>query len=131
MKIIKQTYLINAPIEKVWRALTDPTEINEWGAGPVDMDDKVGTEFNLWEGDIHGKNIEVIPKKRLVQEWFSGHWEKPSKVAFTLSRLSQKTQIDLLHEEYPEVEHEELESGWREYYLGPMKDYLESTASDK
>lgn len=54
MKIIKKSYEINVCVEKVWVALTDPAEIDNWGAGPAKMDDKVGTRFELWGGDIHG-----------------------------------------------------------------------------
>ncbi len=52
MKVIKQTYIIKAPLEKVWNALTDPKIIEKWGAGPAIMDSKEGTEFSLWGGDI-------------------------------------------------------------------------------
>ena len=54
MKTITQEYVINAPIEKVWLALIDPLVIEQWGGGPAVMNDRVGTEFKLWDGDIWG-----------------------------------------------------------------------------
>ena len=50
MKVIKQTYNIKTPVEKVWQALTDPKVIEKWGAGTAVMDSKEGTEFSLWGG---------------------------------------------------------------------------------
>ena len=83
-KTIKKVYKISATVDKVWNALVDPSVINEWGGGPSKMDSKIGTDFELWNGDIYGKNIEVVPKGKLVQEWFGGDWAKPSIVTFTL-----------------------------------------------
>ena len=57
VKTIRQIYLINSSLEEVWKALTDPKYIDAWGGGPAKMDEKVGTKFELWGGDIHGKNI--------------------------------------------------------------------------
>lgn len=125
MRTIKQTYLINSSLEEVWQALTDPKYIDGWGAGPSKMDDKVGTKFEFWGGDIHGKNIEVIPNKKLVQEWFGGKWEKPSIVSFTFKKEDDKVLIDLLHTDVPDNEAKDIDEGWKEYYMGPLKEYLE------
>lgn len=91
------------------------------------MEAKEGFEFSLWGGDIHGKNIEVVPNKKLVQDWMSGKWEDYSKVTFTLSGQDNKTKIDLLHENIPNNEAKEIEDGWKRYYLGPLKKLLENS----
>ncbi|OGH24173.1 MAG: hypothetical protein A3B47_04910 [Candidatus Levybacteria bacterium RIFCSPLOWO2_01_FULL_39_24] len=129
MKIIKQTYLINSSIEDVWQALVDPKYINAWGGGPAKMADKVGTKFEFWGGDIHGKNIEVVPKKKLVQEWFGGNWGKPSLVTFTLTQEKDAVRINLLQTDVPDNEAKDIGEGWKDYYLGPLKKYLENKSS--
>lgn len=126
MKIVQQSYLINAPTGKVWQALIDPKIIDKWGAGPVKMSEKEGVEFSFWGGDIHGKNIEVIPNKKLVQEWMAGEWDNFSRVTFALSKEGDKTRVDLLHEDVPDNEAKEIEDGWKRYYLGPLKELLEN-----
>jgi uncharacterized protein YndB with AHSA1/START domain len=126
MQTIRQNYLINAPVEGVWQALVDPKIIDEWGGGDAEMNATVGFEFHLWNGDIFGSNLEVTPLKKLVQNWYSGAWEKPSKVIITLKSKDKKTLLTLLHENYPPEEYEQLDMGWKEFYLGPMKKYLES-----
>ena len=125
MKTIKQAYLIDAPIEKVWNALVVPKEIENWGAGSAKMDDKVGTKFELWGGDIHGKNTRVVKNKILEQDWYGGDWPQPSKVTFLLSEENGKTKLDLIHENVPDEEAKNIDEGWKDYYLGPLKDYLE------
>ena len=125
MKTIKQAYLIDAPIEKVWNALVVPKEIENWGAGSAKMDDKVGTKFELWGGDIHGTNTRVVKNKILEQDWYGGDWPQPSKATFLLSEENGKTKLDLVHENVPDKEAESIDEGWKEYYLGPIRDYLE------
>lgn len=127
MKTLKQTYTINSPVAKVWKALVDPKIINKWGAGPAKMDDKVGTKFTLWKSEIFGTNTEVVKKKKLVQDWWSGadRWDEASKVTFTLTEKNGKTKLDLLHEKVPNRSAKEIDDGWKEFYLGPLKKYLE------
>lgn len=125
MKTIKQTYVIYASVEKVWEALTEPSIIDKWGAGPAKMDNKVGTKFSLWGGDIHGKNIRVIKHKELVQEWFGGEWDKPSIITFTLTEKDGKTTVDLVHVDVPDAEVDDIADGWKTYYMGPLKKLLE------
>ena len=125
MKSVVQDYLINASIEKVWEALISVHEIESWGGGPAKMDDKEGTKFSLWGGEIYGTNIEVEKFKKLVQEWFSGKWKEPSIVTFKLERNGHATKLKLLHENVPDDELEDIDDGWRQYYLGPLKNYLE------
>lgn len=125
MTTIEQTYIVNSSLEEVWKALTDPKYINGWGGGPAKIDEKVGTKFEFWGGDIHGKNIEVVKNKKLVQEWFGGNWDHPSIVTFTLSEEKNAVKIDLLNTNVPDNEAKDIDEGWKEYFLGPLKKYLE------
>jgi activator of HSP90 ATPase len=126
MKSLTQTYSILSPMEDVWNALVDNKTIEGWGGGPADMSEEVDKEFTLWDGSIYGKNIEVIPGEKLVQEWYGGEWEEPSIATFTLETDGDNTTVTLHQENIPDEEFEEIERGWEEYYLGPMKEYLES-----
>jgi activator of HSP90 ATPase len=129
VKTIRQTYLIKAPVDKVWQALVDVHTIEGWGAGPAKMDNLVGTKFSLWGGSIWGKNLKVEMHKKLVQDWYSDEkpkWEKPSKVTFTLQSENGSTKLELLHEDIPDANTKDIADGWKDYYLGPLKQYLEA-----
>ena len=63
MKAIKKVYKIAASPDQVWKALVDPEVIDKWGGGPSNMNSEVGFQFQLWGGDIYGKNIEVVMKR--------------------------------------------------------------------
>ncbi|MFR5954766.1 MAG: SRPBCC domain-containing protein [Odoribacter splanchnicus] len=77
---------ITADPEEVFAALTNPFQIELWSGYPADMKAEEGYVFSLWEGDITGVNLEVVPGKLLVQEWFFGEQEKQSIVRITLKK---------------------------------------------
>lgn len=127
MSYISQTYIIQAPLNQVWKALTDPDMIDEWGGGPATMDEEVGTNFELWGGDIWGKNIEVDAKRHLKQEWFGGEWEQPSIVSYDLTGNNKETTVVITQEGMPESEKKKLEEGWRDSFFEPIKKFLEKS----
>lgn len=124
--MIKQRYLIKAPISKVWEALVLPKVIDAWGAGPAKMDDKEGSTFSIWGGDIWGKNLEVIKGEKLVQEWYGGKWAKPSIVTFDLKSKGNMTEVNLVHKGAPVDEEADLADGWKKYYFGEIQKLLEN-----
>jgi activator of HSP90 ATPase len=124
-KTINKVYKISSSVDQVWKALVDPETIDEWGGGPSKMNSRVGSDFELWNGDIYGKNIEVIENSKLVQEWFGGDWAKPSIVTFTLKKDIKGTVLELEQNNVPKDEFDDIDQGWDEFYLGPMKEMLE------
>lgn len=125
MTSLKQSYTINAPVEKVWDALVNPKTIEKWGGGPAKMKGEQGFNFSLWGGDITGKNTKIIPKKELHQDWMSGKWGDFSKVTFRLSEKKGKTVLELIQTGIPENEFDDISEGWKVYYLGEIKKLLE------
>lgn len=114
-----------APQDAVWDSLVNPKTIQKWGAGPAKMDVKEGGSFSIWGGDIWGKNINVTPKKELIQEWFTGNWPKPSIVTFRLTHKNGCTTLFLTHKGVPEKEFDSIDEGWDDYYLGEIQKLLE------
>ena len=94
MAQIEQTYTINAPLEKVWHALTTAEGAEEWGAGPAKFDATEGGEFSYWDGDIHGINAKIIPLKQLEQEWYGhDHPEEKYRAAYTFETDGVQTVV--------------------------------------
>lgn len=125
MKNIKKHYLIKAAVEDVFTALTNPLTIEMWTGAPAIMIPEAGTEFSLWDGDITGTNLEIIPNKLLKQQWdFEGE-DGTSVVAITLSSEGKDTRIELLHLDIPDQAFENIVDGWDRYYFRPLKELLE------
>ena len=123
---IHKSCTINAPRDAVWAALTDPETIMRWGAGPALMAAVPGFEFSLWNGDIHGKVLEVDPGRSMLQEWYGGDWEAPSLVSFALIEEPEgATRLELENTGVPHADGADIDAGWDDYYLRPIKELLE------
>lgn len=123
--MIKKTYQFKASSEDVWSALTDKFVIREWTGYDAVMEPKAGTQFSLWEGDIHGTNIEVVPEQKLVQNWFGGEWDAPSIVTFTLRPEGTGCTLELEHTGVPADEEADFDIGWDDYYIGAIMELLQ------
>lgn len=126
MNSIKQTYLIHASPQQVWRALTDPRLIEKWSGASATFEPEVGTDYSLWDGSIVGGILDVVTNELLVQTWKPSDWTVDnSVVTFTLTRVGDKTQVDLLHENVEESDYAGTSEGWDIYYLGAIKKMFE------
>ena len=116
---------IIAEPEEVFAALTNPFQIGLWSGYPADMKAEAGYVFSLWEGYITGVNLEVVPDRLLVQEWFFGERAEQSVVRISLKKEKDRTVVELTHTHIPEEVYEEITEGWQDYYLGSIKLMLE------
>ncbi len=125
MSTIQKTYEMNATPKEVFDALINPDLIQIWSGDEAKMDANVGGTFSLWGGQMFGTNLEVVPNKKLVQEWSYDQWKLPSKVTFTIKTKGKKTIVDLLHENVPEKSVNSIADGWDAFYLGAMQEMFE------
>jgi len=125
MNLIEQTYTINAPVEKVWLALTDATVAEAWGAGPAEVNAVEGGEFSYWGGDVHGFFTKLIPPFLIEQDWF-GH-DNPIdmfKAQFSFEATEGVTQVRLIFAGNI-IDPEKDIADWKNYYFDPIKKLLE------
>ena len=86
MDRIEQSYLIAAPLEDVWAALTDPALIEKWSGANAKYVAQPNVEYSLWDGSIGGRILEVEHHKRLYKTWKPDNWARTdSVVTFLLS----------------------------------------------
>ena len=124
MKTIKQSHFINATPEEVYTALTNPLTIELWSGYPAEMQPVEDSEFTIFEGDISGRNISLIPNRQLVQEWYFGENTEKSVVTMVLKPSGDGTHVDLEQTNVPDGDWENMEEGWRSYYWGAIKKYF-------
>jgi len=129
---IRKTYVIDATRDAVWKALTDPKVIERWSGGPADMSAEPGSTFSLWDGSIFGTVIEVDPGRSMLQEWYGGNWDAPSLARFTLSDdPGGATRLEFENTAVPDEDGPDIDAGWDEYYLGPLKTLVEGARGRK
>ncbi len=118
---ITQSYEMKASVTDVFESLTNSDVIQKWSGAPAKMDAQVGTEFSFFGGQIVGKNVEIIPNQKIVQDWREKTWEVDSKVTFILTEANDGTTVELIHENVPEASVESITQGWKDYYMGQIQ----------
>jgi len=124
MKIFKKTFRINAEPSDVYAAMTNPVTIELWSGYPAVMNTEPGSEFSLWDGDITGRNIELIPGSKIVQEWYFGDQAEKSVVTITIIADKGDSKVTVEHNNIPDEDFNEIAEGWREYYIGAINNFF-------
>lgn len=125
MKDFKKYYIIPAPPEEVFLALTLEQTIHLWTGDKVSMKAEPNTEFSLWGGSITGLNLEFEENKKIVQQWFFGDQEEPSIVTIKLHPHNQGTSVELRHTNIPDAEYDGFAEGWDQSYFGELIDFYQ------
>ncbi len=120
MRNFRKTYQINAEPSDIYAALTNPYTIELWSGYAALMPSKTGEEFNMWDGDICGRIIDVIPDRKVVQEWYFGDRELESLVTITIAGNGGSTAVTVEHTNIPVEDYTYIAEGWNEYYMGAI-----------
>lgn len=68
-RTIKQTIIINGTPHQVFEILMDSEKHSELTGSNANINRKAGGSFEVWGGYIEGNNIEIMPDKKIVQDW--------------------------------------------------------------
>ena len=101
MKDFKKYYIIPAPPEDVYLALTKPETLRLWTGEIAEMSTEPGSEFSLWEESITGRNLEFEEGKKIVQQWYFGEQEEESIVTIKLHPHKLGASVELKHTNIP------------------------------
>lgn len=120
MKDYKKYFLVNATPEDVYNALTNEATIQLWSGEEAVMPMQPGSEFSLWDGSICGINLEFVPGKKIIQQWFFGEQEEPSIVTIILHPDKKGTSVELRHTNIPDDDFDNITAGWNDQYFGSI-----------
>jgi activator of HSP90 ATPase len=123
---LHQEIELNAAPERIFNMLLDSKQFAAFTGMPATIDPSPGGAFNTFGGLIEGRNIELVPNRRIVQAWRPTHWDPGvySIVHFELKASSVGTTLVLDHTGFPEGEFDHLDPGWYMRYWNPLKKYL-------
>jgi activator of HSP90 ATPase len=87
-------------------------------AHPAQLSAEPGSTFSLFGGIIEGRQIELVPAKRVVQAWRVNSWDAGvySIARFELNPHDATTMIVFDHTGFPKGMADHLARGWKEHY---------------
>ena len=135
--VIERTY--NAPIEKVWHAITNKQAMKQWYFDLKEFKPEVGFEFQFEGGPddktyLHlCKVTEVVSGRKLTYSWRYDGYEGNSFVTWELFPEGQKTRLKLTHaglESFPasnpDLDKKNFVAGWNDIVGESLRKFLEA-----
>ncbi len=134
--------LLDAPPEKVWKAITEKEGMKKWGFEIAEFKPVVGFEFRFLGGKDDKKYLhickvtEVVPGKKLAYSWRYDGYAGMSHVRIELESAGSKTKITLTHRgvetfpaNVPDLARENFVFGWTAIVNDIIKGEVEGTRS--
>ncbi|UWX61336.1 SRPBCC domain-containing protein [Chryseobacterium oranimense] len=132
-------YKINAPLEKVWNALTDKNEMKSWYFDIRDFVLETGKEFNFYEPGEAKKYhhqcriLEIVPNRKLKHTWsYPEFSDAVTTVTWELQQEDNGTLVTLTHCDIEGFDslgenfsRKSFTEGWNGIIGQSMKNYLE------
>ena len=134
--IVKEV-LLNAPITRVWKAITDKNEMKNWYFDLPEFEPTVGSAFQFY-GENEGRKFlhlcevkEVIVNQKISYTWMYEGQNIETLVSFELFPEGEQTRLKLTHtgvEKLPQdrdFAKSNFEQGWTEIIQKSLKEYVE------
>jgi uncharacterized protein YndB with AHSA1/START domain len=138
MEPIEKNIVLNADADRIWKALTDKDELSRWMMMPTNFNPKVGAEFYFqanpneeWTSRVNGVVKELNKNKKLTYTWNSDQLSKETMVTFTLRGTDDKTELNLIHSGWENIEDSESEirnlysEGWGHRLFENLKELVD------
>lgn len=126
-KDLQQKVTFKASPHDVYEVLMDSAKHSELTGAPANISREVGAKISVYDGEIDGKNLELIPDQKIVQSWRYSDWPEGhySTATFSLEKSSDGTTLIFTQTGIPEDLYEDIRQGWIDYYWEPLKELLE------
>ena len=133
--ILERTF--DAPVGRVWTALTDVDQMRKWYFDLTEFRPQVGFEFDFiveHEGNSYHhlcRVTDVVPEKKIAYTWRYKGEPGDSLVTFELFPDGNKTRLKLTHtgtETFPKTlayARKNFEAGWTAIIGSELKQFIE------
>jgi len=110
----------------IYKVFLDAKQFAACTGSPASIEPSPGATFKLFDGLIEGRNIELLPDRRIVQAWRPASWPAGiySIVKFEFAARGAGTHTVFDHTGFPEDERQSLDEGWTSHYFEPLHKYL-------
>ena len=126
-KTIKQVITLSAPAPVVFEALANPKIHSVFTSAKATGRTRIGAKVTAHDGYIEGRILEVIPGRKIVQEWKTAEWPEgfpPSHLVWSIVKTARGSRLTMIHSCVPAGQAARYRQGWHEYYWTPLKAYL-------
>ena len=131
-KILRQTRTFKASAKDLYEAIMDSRKHAKFTGAPAEISTKVGGAISAHGGYVEGKNLELVPNKKIVQAWRGSDWREGvySRATFAFRSAGKgKTKLTFTQSGIPDDQFEDVKKGWIDFYWQPLAKMLEKETS--
>ncbi len=120
---IKQSITFSASAWELYEAIIDAKKHAAFTGGAARISATVGGAFSVYDGYATGKNLALVPGKKIVQTWRAEDWPEGvvSKITFLFSPFNRGTKLTFTQTGVPANQYDAIAMGWYEHYWNKMK----------
>jgi len=126
-RVIQQSVRFSCSPEVLFELYMDSARHSAATGARAQISRRAGGRFTAFAGALSGRNLLVVPNRRIVQAWRSTNFKKTdpdSILVLEFSKIAGGARIDLVHAGVPPQDHKGVSQGWPKYYWKPWKAYL-------
>ncbi|KAK4513413.1 uncharacterized protein ATC70_005412 [Mucor velutinosus] len=111
---------------EIYETLLDPQRAAIWSHGKAKVSKRIGTDFELFDGNVHGTLMQATPGKSIMQTWRLKNWPQGhfSTVTLTFKETQEGTTVKVNQVGVPVGQEEAIRKNWMGYYWNAIKDSL-------
>ena len=130
--------IFDAPIDRVWNAITAKDEMKHWYFELQEFEPRVGFEFQFTGGPADRQYLHlcvitaVVPGRKITYSWRYDGYDGISYVTFELFPEAGKTRLRLTHaglgdfpSDNPDFAPGNFAAGWTDIIGNSLRQYLE------
>ena len=137
---VKISVKVNAPLDKVWNAITNKEQMKNWYFDVPDFEPKIGNNFSFYGGDENEEYhhfceiVDLIPNEKLKHSWTYPEISKEKTlVKWELKPEHEGTIVTLTHKGLEAFEHlgenfkiHSFRKGWEDIVGKSLKEFVEN-----
>ncbi len=127
MESLKMKIVLPLSAEKLYKAWLSSKEHTAFTGAEAKASVKINGKHSAWDGYISGKNLELIPSKKIVQSWRTSEFadDAPDSILeITFAEKAGKTTLNIYQHGLQKGDAKKYTAGWKEFYFAPMKNYF-------
>ena len=125
--IVQKVVFKNTTPKQLYDMYTNAKKYGDSTGMPAKITPKEGAKFNVSDGYITGKNLQLKKDKLIVQSWRAVDWAKDdidSTFIINLEANGKDTVLHAIHANVPDNQVKGIDDGWHQFYWKPWKEYL-------
>jgi activator of HSP90 ATPase len=125
-KTLQQSVVFTATPHELYEALMDSKKHTQFTGEKATIGRHVGDPFSTWDDWATGVNVELVPDKKIVQQWRGADWPEGHHSVITLEfkKEANGTRLDFTQTDIPESLYEDVAEGWQDWYWEKLQAYF-------